>query len=312
MQRRLHTDWQLQFRMFFTMALLAVLYLVFAVILARSGVGFPLIVIIVGGLALAQYYYSDRLVLASTGARLVSESELPQVHDAVGRLAAMANLPKPRVALIRSPMPNAFATGRNPKTAVIAVTSGLLDRLQPGELEAVLGHEMTHIHNHDMTVMAMASFFATIAAVIVQNAFFLSLFGGLGGGGFGGGNRRRGDSVGLVIVVSLLVYFISFLLVSALSRYREYAADRGSALLTGRPADLASALMRISGSMARIPTRDLRTVQHANAMFIIPAAVGQGGMMELFMTHPSLEHRLNQLRRIERQLAEAGIGGHRA
>lgn len=316
MQHRLRTDWQLQARMFFTMFLLAAVYLVFAAILANSGVGFPLIAIIVGGLALTQYYFSDRLVLASTGARIASEQELPQVHDIVGRLAAMANLPKPRVALMQSAMPNAFATGRNPQNAVIAVTSGLLQRLGPEELEAVLGHEMTHIHNRDMAVMAMASFFATIAAFIVQNAFFLGMMGGgFGGGGFGGGGfgggRRRNDNTGLVILVAFAVYALSFLLVSALSRYREYAADRGSALLTGQPSHLASALMRISGSMERIPQRDLRTAQHANALFIVSAAQGQGGLIELFMTHPTLEHRINHLRRIERELAEAAIHGHR-
>jgi len=309
MQRRLRTDWQLQARMVLTMMLLALVYLIFAAILANAGAGLPTIAVIVGGLALIQYYFSDRLVLASTRARVVPESELPEVHEMLARLAAMANLPKPRLALIQSPMPNAFATGRNPRNAVVAVTTGLLQRLTPDELEAVLGHEMTHIHNRDMAVMAMASFFATIAAFIVQNAFFLGMFGG-GFGGYGG--RRRGnDNIGLVILVSMLVYAVSFLLVSALSRYREYAADRGSALLTGQPGHLASALLRISGTMERIPQADLRTVQHANALFIIPAAVGEGAGLELFMTHPTLEHRLNYLRRIERELAEAGIHGHR-
>lgn len=302
MQRRLRTDWQLQARMAFTMLLLAAVYLVFGAVLLRAGAGITVVAVVIGGLALAQYYYSDRLVLLTTGARVVQERDLPEVHDMVGRLAAMADLPKPRVALVDSAMPNAFATGRNPQNAVVAVTTGLLRMLPEAELEAVLGHEMTHIRNRDMAVLAMATFFSTIAGYLTQVLFYTGMWGG---GGFGGGARRNrdGESLGVILLVSWLVQIVSFFLVAALSRYREYAADRGSALLTGRPSDLASALLRISGTMERIPTQDLRQVQSANAFFIIPAVAGREGVAELFMTHPSLEHRLNQLRRIELELA---------
>ena len=305
MQRRLHTDWQLQARMAFTMLLLAALYLVFAVVLYRAGVGIGLMVIILGGLALAQYYYSDRLVLATTRARIVTDHELPEVHAIVSRLAAMANVPKPRVALIDAPMLNAFATGRDPAHAVVAVTSGLVRALPAGELEAVLGHEMTHIRNRDMAVLAFATFFSTIAGYLTQVLFYGSLFGGFGGGR--GRGRNAGASLGVVLLVSWVVQLVSFFLIMALSRYREYAADRGSALLTGQPGNLASALMRISGTMERIPMQDLRQTQTANAFFIVPAAVGGAGRMEMFQTHPTLEHRLNQLRRIELELAGRGM-----
>lgn len=306
MQRRLGSDWQLQARMAFTMILLALVYLVFSIVLYRAGAGIVTIGVIVAGLALAQYYYSDRLVLLTTRARVVGDNELPHVQDILARLSAMADIPKPRLALIQSPMPNAFATGRDPQHAVVAVTSGLMHTLSEPELEAVLGHELTHVRNRDVAVMAMASFFSTIAAWLSQSLLFM----GMGfGGGFGGGRRRGGDSLGMVLVVSWLVYLISFLLIMALSRYREYAADRGSALLTGQPGNLASALLRISGTMDRVPTRDLRQAATHNALFILPAAVGQRGAMELFQTHPSLQHRLARLRQIELELA--GAGAHR-
>ena len=287
--------------MAFTMLLLALLYLFFASVLARSGVGLPAIGVLVGGLALAQYYFSDRLVLASTRARLVRPGELPAVEDMLARLAAIANLPTPRLAVIDSAAPNAFATGRNPGHAVVAVTTGLLRQLPPPEVEAVLGHELTHVHNRDVAVMAMATFFATIAGFIVQNAFWLGIFGG----GFGGGRRNRnGDAFGIIFVVSALVAVVSFFLISALSRYREYAADRGSALLTGQPGTLASALVRISGADQRIPSEDLRRMQPAAALCISP--MRRAAFSELLMTHPSLEHRLTHLRRIEQELAGAG------
>ena len=306
MQRRLGRDWQLQFRMAFTMMLLAFVYLIFGVVLYRAGAGFVTIAVLVGGLALAQYYFSDRLVLATTGARLVDDQTLPEVQDILGRLSALADLPKPRLAVIQSQMPNAFATGRDPRHAVVAVTTGLVRALPEPELEAVLGHELTHVRNRDVAVMAMASFFSTIAAWLAQSLLFM----GAGfGGGFGGGRRRGGDSLGVVLLVSWLVYLVSFLLIMALSRYREYAADRGSAVLTGHPANLASALMRISGTMERIPTRDLRQAAPHNALFILPAAVGRENVMELFHTHPNLQHRLARLRRLELDLA--GAGTHR-
>lgn len=294
--------------MVFTMLLLGAVYVVFAAVLYRAGAAVPLIAALVGGMALLQFYFSDRLILLSTGARLVGAGELPEVQDMLGRLAAMADLPKPRLALVDTPMPNAFATGRDPQHAVVAVTRGLLSRLNPAEVEAVLGHELTHVRNRDMAVMAMATFFSTIAAWLAQNLLWFGLWGG---GGYGGGGRRNrsGESLGMVMLVSWLVYAISFLLIAALSRYREYAADRGSAVLTGRPANLASALLHISGAMDRIPTQDLRQAQRFNALFIHPAVSTRRGFSELLMTHPSLEHRLGRLRRIELELSgPAGRG----
>jgi heat shock protein HtpX len=307
MRRRISSDWQLQARMMVSMLLLAALYLVFAdVLLHYASFGFA--VVFIGGMLLLQYFYSDRLVLYTTGARLVSEAQEPELHDMVGRLAQMADLPKPRVAVVPSPVPNAFATGRNPSHAVVAVTQGLLQRLEPQEVEAVLAHEITHVYHRDMTVMTIASFFATIAAFITRNAMWMGMFGGgFGYGGGWGGNRRRDDNGGgfaLVLLVSIAVWIISFFLINALSRYREYAADRGSAELTGAPSHLASALIKISNVMQRVPQRDLRQAEALNALFIIPA-VAERSWTELFATHPSLEHRLAYLRKLEAQMIKA-------
>ncbi|MCL4440559.1 MAG: zinc metalloprotease HtpX [Firmicutes bacterium] len=281
--------------MLFTMLLLAALYLLFTVVLWQAGVGFTGIAVVMGGILLIQYYFSDRLVLWSMGAREVTPREAPELHALVERLAALADLPKPKVAVVPTDLPNAFATGRNPKNAVVAVTEGLQRRLSSEELEAVLAHEFTHIKNRDMTVLTLASFFSTIASYIVQQFFFW-------GGAFGGGRDREDRSPAmLVYLVSLLVWVISFFLIRALSRYREFAADRGAAVLTGEPGNLASALLKISGSMQRIPTRDLREAQAFNAFFIIPALGGES-LMEFFSTHPSLERRLNYLRRLEREM----------
>jgi heat shock protein HtpX len=303
-RRRIRTDWQLQLRMLVSMLLLALLYLVFADVLLHFA-GLFWTVIFVGAMLLLQYYYSDRLVLYATGARLVSEHEAPELHAIVARLAQLADLPKPQVAVVPTAVPNAFATGRSPRHAVVAATTGLLQRLSPEELEAVMAHELTHIRHRDMAVMTIASFFATIAAFITRNAFWFGMFGG--GYGYGGGyggrrDDREGESFFLVLIVSLVVWIISFFLINALSRYREYAADRGSAELTGAPSHLASALIRISDAMARVPTRDLRQAEALNALFIFPA-IRDGSWTELFATHPSLEHRLAHLRRLEAELA---------
>lgn len=295
MMRRKSVDVSLAIRMLFTMFLLAALYLLFSVILWRAGVGFFGMTVVLGGMLLAQYYFSDQLVLWSMGARVVSPREAPELHTLVERLAALADLPKPRVAIVTTSMPNAFATGRNPKNAVVAVTTGLLERLNSQELEGVLAHEISHIKNRDMTVMTLASFFATVASFIVQQFFYW--------GGYFGGYRDREErgNVMLVYLVSLFVWVISYFLIRALSRYREFAADRGAAYLTGAPGNLASALVKISGSMERIPTRDLRQAEPFSAFFILPA-VGRESLMELFSTHPSLERRLAYLRQIEREL----------
>ncbi|GAF26420.1 Zn-dependent protease with chaperone function [Moorella thermoacetica Y72] len=297
MRRQLGSDAGLTARMFLTMFLLAALYLFFLAVLWQAGVSYTGIIIFVAIMLGVQYYFSDRMVLWSMGAKEVSPREAPELHALVERLAALADLPKPRVAIVPTPMPNAFATGRNPANAVVAVTTGLMERLTPSELEAVLGHELTHVKNRDMTVLTLASFFATVASFIVQNFFYW-------GGAFGGGrDRDERNNIMLVYLVSLVVWLVSYFLIRALSRYREFAADRGSAILTGSPGQLASALVKISGSMARIPTRDLRQAEAFNAFFIIPALNGNS-IMELFSTHPSLERRLAYLRRLEQEMEE--------
>lgn len=296
LRTNLGRDTGLSLRMGISLFLLAALYLAFMWVLLQAGVGFLPMIFFSGGLLLVQYYLSDQMVLWSTGAKLVTDSQEPQLHAMIAKLAALADVPKPKVAVMSSPMLNAFATGRSPRHAVVAVTSSLQNRLTEEELEAVLAHEMTHIRNRDMTIITMASFFASIASFIVQWSFFGFGFGGFGGGY--GGDRRSRDNAMLVYLASLLVWLISFILIRAVSRYREYAADRGSAILTGAPSHLMSALLKISGSMSRIPNRDLRQSEAVSALYIFPA-VSKGSLMELFATHPSLEHRLAQLRRIE-------------
>ncbi len=294
MQKRLGTDFGLTIRMFFTMFLLGLLYLAFMAILYRAGVGLGFIVVIAGIMLALQYYFSDRLILLSIGAVEVSEQEAPQLHDMVGRLAAMTGIPKPKVAIIQTQVPNAMATGRSPKHSLVAVTTGILEQLDAEELEAVLAHELSHVIHRDMRVMAMAGFFATVASFIVQ----MGLWGGLGGED----EDNRGSSFIPVFLASAAVWAISFVLIRSLSRYREYAADRGSAIITGQPSKLASALIKISGRMQRIPDQDLRTVQAASALMIFPA-LSKGSLAELFSTHPSLEHRLAKLQAMEAKLA---------
>jgi heat shock protein HtpX len=233
------------------------------------------------------------------GAQEVSEQQAPELHDMVGRLAAMTGLPKPRVAIIDTPVPNAMATGRNPKHSLVAVTSGILQTLDNEELEAVLAHEMSHVIHRDMRVMAMASFFATVASFIVQSGLWGGFYGGYGGDRE---DRDRGSSFILIFLVSVVVWAISFVLIRTLSRYREYSADRGSAIITGQPSKLASALVKISGRMQRIPDADLRSVEAGNTLMIFPA-VSRGSISEIFSTHPSLEHRLARLQEMEANLA---------
>jgi len=295
MVRRIGTDWGLNVRMALTLFLLACVYLAFMGALYYFGVNAGLIIVIALGLALAQYYWSDKLILLSLGAQEVSEQQAPQLHDMVGRLAAMTGIPKPKVAIIDSPVPNAMATGRNPNHALVAVTSGILGMLSPEEMEAVLAHELSHVIHRDMRVMAMASFFATVASFIVQTGMW---------GGFGGrrDSRDSGNSFALIFLVSIVVWAISFVLIRTLSRYREYSADRGSAIITGQPSQLAAALVKISGRMQRIPDQDLRQVQAGNTLMIFPA-ISRGSISEIFSTHPSLEHRLAKLQEMEASLA---------
>jgi heat shock protein HtpX len=290
-------------RMVFTGFLLGLLYVVFAWVLFQLlNVGIVPMLLIVVGLAFFQYYTSDKLALAASGARIVQPEEAPELHAMVERLCAMADLPKPRVAVVDTDMPNAFATGRSPKHAAVAVTSGLMRRLEPEEIEGVLAHELSHVANRDVLVMTVASFFAMLAGVLTRFGLYAGMFGGYGGGNRGGGNNNNSVPVWLIVlVVSIVVYLISWVLIRTLSRYREFAADRGSALITGAPEHLMSALQKISGQIAVIPAQDLREVSAMNAFFIIPTNVKQQ-ISVLFMDHPPLEQRLAKLAEIAREM----------
>lgn len=291
-------DWSLASRMFFVMFLLAALYLLFLAFLWREGTGFLGMALIAGSLLAAQFFFSDKIVLWSMGAREVGPDEAPELHAIVERLSALADLPKPKLAMAANRMPNAFATGRSPKNAVVAVTTSLLERLDPPELEAVLAHELTHVRNRDVTVITLAGFFAVVAGFLMR---FLMYMGMGFGYGYDDDGEREGYGIILVWLVSLGVWVVSFVLIRALSRYREYAADRGSAILTGAPSRLASALVKISGTMERIPDRDLRQAEGMNAFFILPA-LRRASLAELLSTHPSLEHRLERLKAMEQEI----------
>jgi heat shock protein HtpX len=298
MKRRSYgRDAGLSLRMLLTTTLLGLLYVVFAVVLFQVlNVGLIPMLVIVVGLAFFQYYTSDKLALRASGAKVVERDEAPELHDMIERLCAMADLPKPRVAIIDTDMPNAFATGRSPKHAAVAVTRGLWQRLEPQEIEGVLAHELSHVANRDVLVMTIASFFAMLAGLLTR----FGLYSGM----FGGGRSRDNNSVPvwlIVLLVSVVTYFLSQILILAISRYREYAADRGSALITGAPEHLMSALQKISSDIFRIPQRDLREVEGMNAFFIIPANV-KGSISSLFLTHPPLEKRLAALAEIAREM----------
>jgi heat shock protein HtpX len=296
-------DRGLTFRMLFTGGLLGLLYVVFAVVLfSVLKVGLAPMLVIVIGLAFFQYYTSDKLALAASGAKIVTPEQAPELHAMVERLCAMASLPKPRVAVVPTDVPNAFATGRNPKNAVIAVTEGLWRRLEPQEVEGVLAHELSHVANRDVLVMTIASFFALLAAIITRFGFYFGMFGGFGGGNRSNNNNQGGVPIWLIVfAVSIVVYAISFVLIRTLSRYREYAADRGSALITGAPEHLMSALQKIASGITQIPQRDLREVAGMNAFFIMPTNWRQQAS-ELLMDHPPLEKRLAALAAIARDM----------
>ena len=306
MKRRSYgRDAGLTLRMLFTSGLLGLLYVVFGLVLFYYlNIGIAPMLVIVVGLAVVQYWTSDKLALAASGAKIVTPEQAPELHAMVERLCAMADLPKPRVAIVPSSVPNAFATGRNPKHAAIAVTQGLWDRLEPREVEAVLAHEMSHVANRDVLIMTVASFFAMIAAMITRWGLYFGMFGG----GYGGGNRNNNNQnqvpVWLIIfAVSVLTYAISFILIRTVSRYREYAADRGSALITGAPENLMSALQKIASGITTIPQQDLREVQGMNAFFIVPTNWRQQ-VGELFMDHPPMEKRLAALAQIAREMGK--------
>jgi heat shock protein HtpX len=294
--RKIGRDPGLQFRMTLTLFLLGLVYAALIGALLAAGVGAIVVGVIAGGLLLLQLFTSDKLALRAMGAREVSPEEAPQLHAMVERLCVQADLPKPKVAIAETSMPNAFALGRSPKSATVCATTGIMQLLSPAELEGVLAHELTHVQNRDVIVMTIASFFATIAAYIVQFGFFF-------GGGFGGGDGDGDDNAGFLalILISVAVYAISFFLLQALSRYREFAADRGSGIITGRPSALASALMKISGTMDRIPQQDLRAPAELKAFYIFPPKAGRS-IAALFSTHPPLEKRIAALQRLEAQL----------
>ncbi|MFB6218288.1 MAG: zinc metalloprotease HtpX [Halobacteriaceae archaeon] len=286
------TDWGLRGRMGLTMFLLFAVYIVFLGLLLTYFESILLVALLFGGFTLAQYFFADRLALRSMGARRVEESEYPDLHAAVGRLAQQTDLPKPDVAVAESATPNAFATGRSKDHATVCVTTGLLQTLTREELEGVLAHELAHIKNRDMAVMTLAGFLSTLAFLVVRWGWL-----------FGGGRNRNQAPVWVAILVSLAVWVVSFLLVRALSRYREYAADRGGAAITGQPSALANALLKISGRMDRVPDEDLRDQAEMNAFFIIPIRSGVVG--RLFSTHPPTEKRVDRLRELERELETA-------
>lgn len=285
-------DLGLTMRMALTMFLLLIVYLVFLAVLGSffPGLGMGGLIGIAVVMAFVQYYFSDRLVLWSTRARVIGTDEFPELHQMVQRLASEADVPMPRVAIMQSQVPNAFATGRSPKHAVVAVTDSITRILSPKELEAVIAHELSHVKNRDILTLTLASFMAMVAAIIMQNFLFASMF-----------SRRDGNPWLIVGIVAIIVYFVSQLLIMALSRYREFAADRGSAYITGRPKDLISALIKISGRMEQVPTQAKQQVESANAFFIIPALSGNT-LMELFSTHPPLEKRIAALEQVEAEI----------
>jgi heat shock protein HtpX len=289
--RKIGRDPGLTARMTLTLFLLGALYVVLVVALLSAGVGAIFVGLIAGGLLLAQLFTSDKLAMHAMGAREVSPQEAPELHAMIERLCVQADLPKPRVAVAQTPMPNAFALGRSPKSATVCATTGIMELLSPAELEGVMAHELTHVQNRDVLVMTIASFFATIAAYIVQFGFF---FGG-------GGDDEDNASFLVLLLVSLAVYAISFFLLQALSRYREFTADRGAGIVTGRPSALASALMKIAGTMDRIPQRDLRASNELAAFYIFPPNV-KSAIGSLFSTHPPLEKRIEKLSELESQL----------
>jgi heat shock protein HtpX len=278
--------------MLFTMFMLGLVYAVFVGVLFAAGAGAGLIVVVAVVLLLVQLFGSDRLAMATMGVKEVSPAEEPELHGIIERLCVQADLPKPRVCVMETSMPNACAMGRSQKSASVTATRGILQLLSPAELEGVMAHELTHVINRDVMVMTLASFFATLASMIAQFALF---FGG------GMGSREEEEDIMIVVLVSVVVYAVSFLLLRALSRYREFAADRGSAVLTGRPSALASALLKISGTIERVPSQDLRRAEGMSAFFIIPARAKKS-LMNIFADHPPLEQRLAALERLESQL----------
>ena len=282
--------------MLLTMLLLGGVYGVFLIILWNLGASVVLMLVMASLMVLFQFWFSDRMVLTLMRAKVVTPEEAPELHTMIDRLSAAAGIPKPRVAVSEMRVPNAFATGRNQRQAAVCVTAGLLNILNKRELEGVLAHEISHIRTRDVQVMTYASFFAVVASTLMMFFFWMGLFGG-----FGGRRNNEGNAALIALLVTLVVWLVSQLLIAALSRYREFSADRGAAFLTGRPQDLASALQRIDAAVRGIPKNDLRKVESMSAFFIMPAVAG--GLASLFSTHPNTERRIAQLRELEREVA---------
>jgi heat shock protein HtpX len=278
---------------------LGLLYVLFIGALIAAGASAILILVIAGGFALAQIFFGDKIALAAMRARVTEPHEAPELHETVERLCQLSDLPKPRVAVAQTELPNAFAAGHSRKTATVCVTTGLMERLEPRELEGVIAHELSHIGNRDVIVMTVAGFLATVAGLLVRFGVYSGMMGG---------SRGRDNSAAVflvVILVSIVVYVLSFLLLRALSRYREYAADRGAAIITGAPSQLASALQKINGAMSRIPTQDLRAAEGMNAFFIMPAVARGFSLSSIVATHPPTEKRIERLLAMQAQIDAA-------
>ena len=280
--------------MLLTMFLLGLLYAALAGAIVAAGAGMAIVVVLLAGLMAAQFFFSDKLAMAAMGAKVVGPDQAPGLHAMVERLCIQADLPKPRIAVADTKMPNAFAMGRSPKNATVCATTGIMETLQPHELEGVMAHELAHVKNRDVLIMTIASFFASIASMIAQFGLF-----------FGGGDDDDSPAFLVVVLVSIVVYIVSFFLMLALSRYREFTADRTASLVTGRPSALASALMKINGQMQRVPQHDLREAEGMNAFFIVPAGA-KASLRNLLSTHPPMEKRIEALNRIEGQLQQGG------
>ena len=312
-QHRFPADRGLTTRMVVTIFFIGLLYAVFVGALVAARVQLGIVIVICGGMLIAQLYFSDRIALFSMHGKLVTQQQAPQLYGIISRLTSMANMPMPKVAVADSEMPNAFATGRNQRNSVVCVTTGLLRRLNEPELEAVLAHELSHVAHRDVAVMTIASFLGIMAGMLTRVLMWSGLFGGfgMGGGGRGGNQNNNNNGAAQVMMAemalmlfSAIVYAISFLLIRTLSRYRELAADRAGAILIGNPNMLATALQKVCGDMGRIPTRDLRSAQYFNAFYFAPALANGVSVSSLFATHPSLERRLDALAKLDAQMRQ--------
>ncbi len=287
-------DTGITIRIIACLSILALLYIIFITVLAYLGLGYLPIILISSVFILSQWYFSDKIVLWSTRAKIVTKDQNPNLHTLVEQIALVNGLPKPKIAVVNSNIPNAFATGKGHRSSVVAVTTGLLNLLDHDELEGVLAHELTHIKNRDVLVITLASLFSTIAWQVMQFSFFGSMYGV-------GRDRNNGGAMLIIIAVSFITWIVSFLIIRAISRYREYSADRGAAQLTQKPKSLANALLKISGNMDRVSVREVRHFEGYNAFFIIPA-ISKESLFNLFSTHPPVEKRIQKLLDMEKSM----------